>query len=174
MDVQMRNLIADDEQSDALAVEGLFLGLSDPSGHRHELVEHLLVRVAPVGDLLPRYDYDMAFGHRGDVEEGDALVIGVDEGAGNLAVDDLGEQGGHGGVLLAVSDGPSTGPQNAARVSEAGTRRGEIAGDRKSTRLNSSHVAISYAVFCLKKKNRLNDRGLCIRAQRRRHGGPSA
>src|SRR5439155_24483225 len=26
-------------------------------------------------------------------------------------------------------------------------------GDRKSTRLNSSHVAISYAVFCLKKKN---------------------
>src|SRR5690625_6471790 len=26
--------------------------------------------------------------------------------------------------------------------------------DRKSTRLNSSHVAISYAVFCLKQKNR--------------------
>src|SRR5690625_5957900 len=26
-------------------------------------------------------------------------------------------------------------------------------GDRKSTRLNSSHVAISYAVFCLKKEN---------------------
>src|SRR5439155_23685785 len=34
-------------------------------------------------------------------------------------------------------------------------RRGDLgrhAGDRKSTRLNSSHVAISYAVFCLKKK----------------------
>src|SRR5690625_7684656 len=28
-----------------------------------------------------------------------------------------------------------------------------VSGDRKSTRLNSSHVAISYAVFCLKKKN---------------------
>src|SRR5690625_6686577 len=28
-----------------------------------------------------------------------------------------------------------------------------IGKDRKSTRLNSSHVAISYAVFCLKKKN---------------------
>src|SRR5256885_12042287 len=27
--------------------------------------------------------------------------------------------------------------------------------DRKSTRLNSSHLVISYAVFCLKKKNRL-------------------
>src|SRR5437868_5060794 len=32
-----------------------------------------------------------------------------------------------------------------------GTSRGR---DRKSTRLNSSHVSISYAVFCLKKKNR--------------------
>src|SRR5690348_18395391 len=28
--------------------------------------------------------------------------------------------------------------------------------DRKSTRLNSSHPSISYAVFCLKKKKRLN------------------
>src|SRR5690625_6840207 len=28
--------------------------------------------------------------------------------------------------------------------------------DRKSTRLNSSHVAISYAVFCLKKKTKPN------------------
>src|SRR3712207_8404007 len=30
--------------------------------------------------------------------------------------------------------------------------------DRKSTRLNSSHANISYAVFCLKKKNKLNYR----------------
>src|SRR5699024_11257863 len=30
---------------------------------------------------------------------------------------------------------------------------GKWKGDRKSTRLNSSHVSISYAVFCLKKKN---------------------
>src|SRR5690625_6301822 len=32
--------------------------------------------------------------------------------------------------------------------------------DRKSTRLNSSHVAISYAVFCLKKKKK-NSYGSC-------------
>src|SRR5438270_3814990 len=31
--------------------------------------------------------------------------------------------------------------------------------DRKSTRLNSSHSQISYAVFCLKKKNRQSDGG---------------
>src|SRR5436305_14396238 len=30
-------------------------------------------------------------------------------------------------------------------------------GDRKSTRLNSSHVRISYAVFCLKKKKKKNN-----------------
>src|SRR5690625_2021985 len=30
-----------------------------------------------------------------------------------------------------------------------------LEGDRKSTRLNSSHVAISYAVFCLKKKKHI-------------------
>src|SRR5437870_9193687 len=31
-------------------------------------------------------------------------------------------------------------------------------GDRKSTRLNSSHVAISYAVFCLKKKKKKKEK----------------
>src|SRR5438034_8726858 len=36
----------------------------------------------------------------------------------------------------------------------AGRRRG----DRKSTRLNSSHTVISYAVFCLKKKKKLQSR----------------
>src|SRR3712207_9014991 len=34
-----------------------------------------------------------------------------------------------------------------------------LASDRKSTRLNSSHANISYAVFCLKKKNYLTDQG---------------
>src|SRR5207249_5924283 len=35
---------------------------------------------------------------------------------------------------------------------ESGPRRAGL--DRKSTRLNSSHVSISYAVFCLKKKKK--------------------
>src|SRR5690625_6120469 len=42
-------------------------------------------------------------------------------------------------------------------VAEAFTQLQELplySVDRKSTRLNSSHVAISYAVFCLKKKNK--------------------
>src|SRR5690606_41084612 len=37
---------------------------------------------------------------------------------------------------------------------EAMTKQFKTTGDRKSTRLNSSHVKISYAVFCLKKKKK--------------------
>src|SRR5690554_7293234 len=40
----------------------------------------------------------------------------------------------------------------AAPRHTAEAHRGCAQGDRKSTRLNSSHVRISYAVFCLKKK----------------------
>src|SRR5207253_6716696 len=48
------------------------------------------------------------------------------------------------------SGGDPHGRRRGARLGPA--RQG--AADRKSTRLNSSHVAISYAVFCLKKKKR--------------------
>src|SRR5690625_7025869 len=37
-------------------------------------------------------------------------------------------------------------------LGESVEQRAHLIADRKSTRLNSSHVAISYAVFCLKKK----------------------
>src|SRR5690242_21402691 len=37
-------------------------------------------------------------------------------------------------------------------VGRAGPAGQDLAADRKSTRLNSSHMSISYAVFCLKKK----------------------
>src|SRR5207245_8896610 len=40
----------------------------------------------------------------------------------------------------------------------AGQRPGRILEDRKSTRLNSSHGSISYAVFCLKKKKKQKKR----------------
>src|SRR5690625_6424965 len=43
--------------------------------------------------------------------------------------------------------------QSAEKPTDIDVDRAKKA-DRKSTRLNSSHVAISYAVFCLKKKTR--------------------
>src|SRR2546422_5195348 len=53
-----------------------------------------------------------------------------------------------------VSGVGSTGPRPHARVPRRPPLlRGHVQ-DRKSTRLNSSHGYISYAVFCLKKKNK--------------------
>src|SRR5699024_12755894 len=68
----------------------------------------------------------------------------------------LGDVGGAGDAAAFLAGGrggsvhlhPRRGPARALAL-----RRG---GDRKSTRLNSSHVSISYAVFCLKKKKTTN------------------
>src|SRR3712207_7656406 len=49
-------------------------------------------------------------------------------------------------ILTAMRQQPRIG------VLELSRRLGVARGDRKSTRLNSSHANISYAVFCLKKK----------------------
>src|SRR3712207_8219189 len=52
---------------------------------------------------------------------------------------------------------PRTGPLNRAALDRIAA---DIRRDRKSTRLNSSHANISYAVFCLKKKknnNKINE-----------------
>src|SRR6266487_5981484 len=43
---------------------------------------------------------------------------------------------------------------------------GQVPEDRKSTRLNSSHPSISYAVFCLKKKNKQKPSGKEVRKNR--------
>src|SRR3712207_8395955 len=63
----------------------------------------------------------------------------------------------HEGVQLAVEDGvhvaglvvSAQGLHQLVRGEDVGA---DLASDRKSTRLNSSHANISYAVFCLKKK----------------------
>src|SRR3712207_7341835 len=62
------------------------------------------------------------------------------------------------GLLLttaAVQTARGASTQERSRASLAQQvleRRTELGADRKSTRLNSSHANISYAVFCLKKK----------------------
>src|SRR5438309_4408045 len=54
------------------------------------------------------------------------------------------------------------GPTTVVRVGRARESR-----DRKSTRLNSSHSSISYAVFCLKKKKKNKQNYRCQRTQHR-------
>src|SRR5207253_9066427 len=76
----------------------------------------------------------------------EVCVNGLGERAGNAALEE---------VVMALKirpdqfDGLDTGvkTEELARTSRLVSR---LTGDRKSTRLNSSHVAISYAVFCLK------------------------
>src|SRR5256885_2947144 len=58
------------------------------------------------------------------------------------------------GVLIVLSSRPV----ERHLLAELGGNLGEVTLDRKSTRLNSSHLVISYAVFCLKKKKK------CIRS----------
>src|SRR5205814_8929379 len=64
--------------------------------------------------------------------------------------------------LAVLDDAPVRHPDRAAHrgdpAAEQERTREPEQGDRKSTRLNSSHLGISYAVFCLKKKNKKLER----------------
>src|SRR3712207_7729810 len=60
-------------------------------------------------------------------------------------------------VLDALPEAPREqpdegGPRRVALVGRPNVGKSSLLKDRKSTRLNSSHANISYAVFCLKKK----------------------
>src|SRR3712207_7618450 len=63
-----------------------------------------------------------------------------------VGVDDLEAQGGH------AAEAHRRGALEPRAVDANGRASGSRTEDRKSTRLNSSHANISYAVFCLKKK----------------------
>src|SRR5690625_6325461 len=53
---------------------------------------------------------------------------------------------------LVYSGSSATQKAESSSAATNAKKDNKMAGDRKSTRLNSSHVAISYDVFCLKKK----------------------
>src|SRR5690625_6044818 len=73
----------------------------------------------------------------------------VSEWADNIAI--LAERGVDDGLLDKLRE---AGPESAGHVNAlVNASDEELERDRKSTRLNSSHVAISYAVFCLNKKS---------------------
>src|SRR3712207_7535162 len=62
-------------------------------------------------------------------------------------------RGGRAGERRGVGGGEGEAGAVLVRDDEVADRGG-VPGDRKSTRLNSSHANISYAVFCLKKKKK--------------------
>src|SRR5256885_9189482 len=55
--------------------------------------------------------------------------------------------------LRAAREAPALRGAGRPAPGARGVTRDDALRDRKSTRLNSSHLVISYAVFCLKKKN---------------------
>src|SRR3712207_6991659 len=55
-------------------------------------------------------------------------------------------------LLESFARGPASDPRTHLLYVGEGRLRPDLERDRKSTRLNSSHANISYAVFCLKKK----------------------
>src|SRR5690349_22253206 len=98
-----------------------------------------MIRRPPISTLFP---YTTLFRSRGQRA---LAVAGGGEGAGGPASLRLRGQLGSDAAPAGRAD-PRAVPADRGR----GGRRDR--GDRKSTRLNSSHVEISYAVFCLKKK----------------------
>src|SRR5690348_17468966 len=97
-----------------------------------------MIRRPPRSTLFP---YTTLFrsatdeGSYGDAEEHYRLAVKSCESIGNTAA-----------IVFAL--------QRLADSLIRQRRRGEAEEDRKSTRLNSSHPSISYAVFCLKKKKK--------------------
>src|SRR3712207_8236207 len=98
----------------------------------------LMIRRPPRSTLFP---YTTLF--RSDGEERVVLLVGHEEPDRHLPLV---------GQPLGRLDPPRLAVLRAPQVDPE--RPGQL--DRKSTRLNSSHANISYAVFCLKKKNQIN------------------
>src|SRR5687768_17942445 len=100
----------------------------------------LAIQLPPISTLLP---YTTLF--RSVARFARERISDAAAGGANVA-------GGAGALIVAWSTvgDRSADADPAARIAHAGDA---LRLDRKSTRLNSSHGYISYAVFCLKKKN---------------------
>src|SRR5438445_1536721 len=73
--------------------------------------------------------------------------------------------------LSASATAEATGPSGSLSPAKRGRQASRR--DRKSTRLNSSHANISYAVFCLKKKTEQKDSPQDVRGHYSRHSNAS-
>src|SRR2546426_5085587 len=97
-----------------------------------------MIRRPPRSTLFP---YTTLFRSGASIGVLDRLALAL-HGALFELIDNEGEEEGHG----------KDGDKEINNQSEIRCHSGP---DRKSTRLNSSHLVISYAVFCLKKKNKI-------------------
>src|SRR5215471_11830351 len=76
--------------------------------------------------------------------------------------------------ILPSDQGCGSSPEPSGLTGNAGTPRSfQVRPDRKSTRLNSSHVEISYAVFCLKKNKKTTTRLHDYKKQKQQNTKPT-
>src|SRR5207247_8674354 len=106
-------------------------------------VSHVLLLLSPCLLIFPLFPYTTLF------RSHDAVAVDVRHAAERGRVDHIHVRVEH--LLERVDIGRGEPVRGRRRVHVDGGAR-ERAQDRKSTRLNSSHEWISYAVFCLKKK----------------------
>src|SRR5260221_6311441 len=96
-----------------------------------------MIRRPPRSTLFP---YTTLFRSHSAIWKDSAIFVTEDDAQGGVDHVDA-----HRSVLLVMSPW--------VRAGFVSHRYSSMPRDRKSTRLNSSHTVISYAVFCLKKKN---------------------
>src|SRR5690625_865692 len=121
------------------------------SSGRTQISPSLRVRVCCIWDAPRRSGRGSGGGD--DLDPLELLEVQVAGGGHGMAqgADQVGGAvGPHGGAEQDLFERSDRAHLDAVPPGEGGVVR---FADRKSTRLNSSHVAISYAVFCLKKKN---------------------
>src|SRR6266496_3823279 len=153
-DRELRRLLVDEAEARVLPREQPIPGGAD----RHELVEddqRTVAGAAPAVDVAGQRG--LLVPHRRPPVEGVAEHVAEERDVARAAGSDHRREftaagaRAHGRPTSARSRPGGAGTrERAARWPVAADRR-----DRKSTRLNSSHVEISYAVFCLKKKKKI-------------------
>src|SRR5215211_932058 len=134
----------------AVALAGTLFFAVPVAAARPRVALYLLLTVAPFAVVAPLLG-SLLDGRRGDGRLALAAALGGTAGALlGVGLDRLVGAG----VLYAAATAFTAGTVLALGLPrhQAGPSRG---GGRRSTRLNSSHTVISYAVFCLKKKKRV-------------------
>lgn len=95
MNVGMGHLVPGDDHAHPLTCEGALLGLGNPMSDGEQMCIELWGRVDPMVDFFDRNDEDVARCHRIDRHERDTVLVAMDEGSGDVAADDHGEDGAH-------------------------------------------------------------------------------
>ena len=92
----VRDFESGDDERDPFGFKCSHLSRANLAGNDGEMSGELVGKIYPMIHLEARDDEGVAGADWGDGEEGDTLIVSVDEPSWQVAVDDLGKQGAHG------------------------------------------------------------------------------